>query len=299
MKNAIAFNRRRFLAGAAAFSAWSLTQPVHLLAQNESRKFCAFEKPLQFLNYDDLADLFAKKGFNGVEATVREGGHVLPERVEQDLPRLHEALNKRGLEITILTSGINSVDSAHAEKVLRTAARLGVKRYRMLWYEYDLKKPVLPQLETIRPKLKKLSLLNRELGLTALYQNHSGDKMVGAPIWDIYSVIKDFDPREIAIAYDTLHAVVEGGLSWPIQFSLVRSHLGAVFVKDFIWEKGKVKNVPLGEGLVDKKVFGLLKEMNFAGPFSLHVEYLDHSKDKTVLGDAFKKDLKTLKSLLG
>ena len=298
MRSVLEVNRRRFLASAAALSALTLVRPASVLAQSGSREFCAFGKPLQFLSYDELADLLAERGFSGVEATVREGGHVLPERVEQDLPRLHSALKKRGLNITIVTSGINSVDLPHAEKVLRTAAGLGVKRYRMLWYQYDLKLPVLEQLEALRPKVEKLTALNRKLGLTALYQNHAGDKMVGAPIWDIYSVIRDFDPKEIALAYDVRHAAVEGGLSWPIQFNLVRSHLGAVFVKDFAWEKGKVKNVPLGEGVVDKSVFALIKEMNFAGPFSVHVEYLGNSKDQTAILDAIVKDFKTLKSWL-
>lgn len=298
MKNALKLTRRRFLAGATAASALAL-MPLPVSAKVADRKICAFEKPLQFLNFDELADLFAKWGFDGVEATAREGGHVLPERVEQDLPLWHEALRKRGLEITVLTTGINGVDSPHAEKVLRTASRLGVKRYRMLWYQYDLQRPILPQLEAIRPKVERLAALNRELGLTALYQNHSGDRMVGAPIWDIYSVIKDFGPNEIALAYDVRHAAVEGGLSWPIQLNLVRSHLGAVFVKDFVWEGGKVRNVPLGAGRVDKKVFAQLKEMNFTGPFSVHVEYLERSRDKLALGEAFQKDLETLKSLLG
>lgn len=298
MKNALKLTRRRFLAGATAASALAL-MPLPVPAKVAGRKICAFEKPLQFLNFDELADLFAKWGFDGVEATARDGGHVLPERVEQDLPLWHEALRKRGLEITVLTTGINSVDSPHAEKVLRAASRLGVKRYRMLWYQYDLQRPILPQLEAIRPKVARLAAMNRELGLTALYQNHSGDRMVGAPIWDIYSVIKDFGPNEIALAYDVRHAAVEGGLSWPIQLNLVRSHLGAVFVKDFVWEEGKVRNVPLGEGRVDKKVFAQLKEMNFTGPFSVHVEYLERSRDKLALGEAFQKDLETLKSLLG
>jgi L-ribulose-5-phosphate 3-epimerase UlaE len=75
----------------------------------------------------------------------------------------------------------------------------------------------------------------------------------------------------------------------------VKSHIGAVFVKDCVCENGKIKNVPLGEGMVDKKFFAMLKEMNFAGPISIHVEYLDRSKDKMVLAEAFRKDLATLK----
>lgn len=293
--------RRNFLAAATATAAIVLTRPVSSFAENASPpacKFCAFEKPLQFLSNDEMAEVIASGGFDGIEATVRPGGRVLPENVENDLPQLHDALKKRNLEITILTSGINSVESPHAEKVLRTAAKLGVKRYRMLWYPYDLRKPILPQLDPISVKLKNLAALNRELGLTALYQNHSGAKMVGAPIWDIYNLIKDFDPKEIAMAFDIRHATVEGGLSWPIQFNLVKSHLSSVFVKDFVWENGKVKNVPLGEGLVDTKFFPMLNEMKFTGPISVHVEYLERSKDKKVLAEAFRKDLATLKSLL-
>jgi len=302
MNSKIVFTRRKFLAAATAASALAFASPVSSFAEESKTtsayKFCAFEKPLLFLNYDEVTKLLAELGFNGVEAAVRDGGHVLPEKVEEDLPRFIAALKKQGLEMTVLTSGINSIDSPHAEKVLRTAAKLGVKRYRMNWYRYDLKKPILPQLDAVRPQLKKLAALNRELGLTALYQNHSGDRMVGAPLWDIYSLIKDFDPKEIALAYDIRHATVEGGLSWPLQFNLVKSHIGAVFVKDFVWENGKVKNVPLGEGAVDKKFFAMLKEIDFAGPISLHVEYLDRSKDKKVLAEAFRKDLATLKSLL-
>src|SRR5439155_18192012 len=73
-------------------------------------KFCAFEKPLLFLNYDDTAEVFAELGFDGLEAAVRPGGHVLPERVEEDLPRFVEALKKRRLEIAILTSNISAAN---------------------------------------------------------------------------------------------------------------------------------------------------------------------------------------------
>ena len=169
-------NRRGFLARASAVSLLTLATPSALFAQNKGPSFCAFEKPLQFLSYEELADVLAERGLDGVEATVRPGGHVLPERVAEDLPRLHRALKNRGLEITVMTTGINSIDSPHAEKVLRTAADLGIKRYRMLWYQYDLQQPILPQLESIRPKLGKLAALNRQLGLTALYQNHAGRK---------------------------------------------------------------------------------------------------------------------------
>ena len=43
-------------------------------------RICAFEKFLQDLSYDELADTIAELGFVGIEATVRNKGHVLSVR---------------------------------------------------------------------------------------------------------------------------------------------------------------------------------------------------------------------------
>src|SRR6187551_1432223 len=74
-------------------------------------EFCFFSKHLQGLSFDQIADIAADVGVQGIEAPIRPGGHVEPERVEEDLPKLAEALKKRGLGITILTSGINAVNA--------------------------------------------------------------------------------------------------------------------------------------------------------------------------------------------
>jgi sugar phosphate isomerase/epimerase len=304
MKTEPTLNRRDFLrqtsgaalAAAVAPAAGSLAAPV--AGEKLPWKFCAFEKPLLFLDYDATADVFAELGFDGIEAAVRPGGHVLPERVEEDLPKFVEALKKRGLEITILTSGINGATQPHAEKVLRTAAKLGIKRYRMLWWKYDLTRPIRPQLDALRPGLKELVALHRELGLCGLYQNHAGPDMLGAGLWDIYELIKDFAPGDLGLAYDIRHAQVEGGLSWPTHFHLVKSHLAAVCVKDFAWDQGRLTNVPLGTGRVDPKVMQMVKEAKFGGPISVHVEYNEGGRDKNAIAGAFRKDLATLREWL-
>ncbi len=289
-------SRRQFVAGTVAGLACAT---VPLLQAAPSHHFCAFEKPLQFLSYDEMAETIAAAGFNGIEATVRKGGHVLPEKVDEDLPRMVDTLKKRGLDLTILTSDINSAEQPLTEKVLKAAAKLGIKRYRMLWYNYDLRKPILPQLDAIALKLPKLVELTRSLGMTAIYQNHSGSGMVGAPLWDIYQLIKGFDPKTIGIAFDIMHATVEGGKSWPIQFNLIKSHLAAVYVKDFKWVDGKVQNMPLGKGQVDPQYFAMVKKSGFSGPVSVHVEYLDGKKnDRAALAAAFTRDLATVKTLL-
>ena len=262
------------------------------------QRIAAFSKPLQPLSFDELADTVAALGFDGIEGTIRKGGHIEPERVEDDLPKMVDALRKRDLEIIVMASSVNNLTDPYSEKTLRTAAKVGIKKYRMAYYRYDLNRPIAAQLEAIRPALDDLVALNRELGLTALYQNHSGSRTVGAPIWDIYSLIKDYDSQDVAIALDTAHTTIEGGLCWPIHYNLARPHLGALYVKDFGWKGRRVDWRPLGEGHLATQLFQEVIKSGFSGPISLHVEYLDRNQpdsvDKHVT--AFRRDLKTLRA---
>jgi sugar phosphate isomerase/epimerase len=234
-----------------------------------------FTKYFQDLSFGELADRIAETGVAGIEAPVRPGGHIEPERVEDELPRLVEALRGRGLALEILTSGITGVsDAQRTEAVLRTAAGLGIPRYRMGYYKYDLSRPIQPQLDEIRPRLADLAALNRELGIQAVYQNHSGRDYVGGPVWDIVDLVRPHDPGQIALAFDIGHATVEGSVTWELDFARARPHLGAVFVKDYRLEGRSRRGVPLGEGSVNPKFFPLLASLEPRVPVSLHVEHL-------------------------
>lgn len=280
------------LAALSVNSATAADQP----GRKAPNKLCAFVKFLQSLSFDELADVIAELGFDGIEATVRPGGQIPPERAEQDLPKLVEALGKRGLEITIMTTAVTRADDKLSQTVLRTAAALGVKKYRMGYYRYDLSQPIAAQLEALRPTVRDLAALNRELGIAAVYQNHSGSRNVGAPVWDLHELLGDIPPSEVGVAFDIRHATVEGGLAWPIHFQLMRPHLGAVYVKDFRWQGRRPENVPLGEGQVDPAFFGQLAKARFAGPVSVHVEYLPKAGVKENI-EALRRDLATLRKL--
>lgn len=69
-----------------------------------------FSKHLQWLNYNDMAALAKKMGFDGVDLTVRPGGHVLPENAEKDLPRAVNAIRDKGLEVYSITTNITDPD---------------------------------------------------------------------------------------------------------------------------------------------------------------------------------------------
>jgi sugar phosphate isomerase/epimerase len=296
----ISINRRKFITAAA--TAIAITPAT---AKASARNpFCVFTKPFQSLSYDDLADLIAELGFDGIEGTIRPGGHITPEQVPDELPKMVEALRKRKLELTIMASGINNANDKLNIQQLQVAARLGVKRYRMGYYKYDLKKPVRQQLDELRPTLKDLVALNKELGMQAIYQNHSGSNYVGAPLWDLHELFKEHNPKHLAVGLDMAHVTAEGTRSWPIQANLVRAHigaLGALYVKSFCWENNKRKNCPLDEGIVDPKYPRQLIKSGFTGPINLHEEYINHRDPKLVLQhvEAIRKDVATLKGWLG
>lgn len=266
----------------------------------KKQPICVFTKPFNSLSFDQLAEGVAKLGFDGIEAPIRGGGHIDPTRVEDELPELVEALKKRNLEITVLTSDVNDPNDPLTTKVLKTAAGLGIKRYRMKYLRYDFNKPIEKQLSEWKPQIKDLAAMNGELGIRAVYQNHASGKLLGAPLWDLKEVLEGIPVEQIGVAYDIRHATVEGGQSWPISFRMIRPHIDTVYAKDFRWVSGRPQNVPLGEGQVNPRIFDLLAESNFEGPISLHEEYLDHRKPELVDQHfaAMKTDFATLKRWL-
>ena len=299
MKTRRDFLKAGSLAGAASLLA-PLTDPARAADAATPREFCFFTKHLHGLGFDQMADIAAGLGMQGIEAPIRPGGHVEPERVEEDLPKLAEALKKRGLGISIMTSGINEVSAGqHTEKVLRTAKALGVPRYRMNYNKYDLSQPIWPQLDTWRAKFKDLIALSREIGIQPLYQNHSGKDYLGAPVWDVFSLMQDYPAKDWAFAFDIYHATVEGSKSWPLELNLVRERIGAAYFKNFKWGEKQAEACPLGEGVVGKDYVTALKKLGYSGVVSLHVEYLKGSvKDPGYLEQAVaatKRDFAVLK----
>ena len=291
-------NRRQFLT-TTALAAPMLASGSR--GKQQRNPYCVFTKPLQMLSYDDLANLIAELGFDGIEGTIRPGGQITPERVPDELPKMVEALKKRRLEMTIMASGINNADDKLNVQQLQIAAKLGIKRYRMGYHKYDLKKPIVGQMNELRPVLENLVALNKELGLQAIYQNHSGSNYVGAPLWDLHELFKAHDPAHLSVGFDMSHATAEGTRAWPLHANLLRPRIGALYVKDFRWTKNKRENCALGEGIVDQKYPSQLIQNSYTGPINLHVEYLKPFTKENVPNQiaAIKRDSATLKRWLG
>jgi len=270
-----------------------------------------FSKHLQWLDYRGMADAAAEIGFDGVDLTVRPNGHVQPERVEDDLPRAVEAVKKAGLSVEMIASSAGDPDDERTEAILKTAGSLGIRYYRTAYFRYDNDRAITEQLNEIKPVVHDLAAMNRQYGIAATYQNHAGERYVGAGLWDLHELIHDVDPRWFGSQYDIRHATAEGGTTWPVTFRLLSRHINTLAIKDFVWAKRdnrwRLENVPLGSGMVDFPRFaGMIGQLNIQAPVTLHIEYpiagAEHGArrltgDKSVVFNAMRRDLQFCRDL--
>ncbi len=293
-------------------------EPLNRLAGKEQELFpiSIFSKQLQWLDYDEMAAVAAEMGFDGIDLTVRPQGHVLPERVEDDLPKALEAIQKTGLKVYMIATSITSADDPFTENILKTASSLGIQHYRTGWMFYDESRPVEDTISLIQQRMSGLAELNEKYSISGEYQNHSGiggsGIYFGGSIWDLAEVLKNLNSPWMGSQYDIYHATVEGANAWPVGLQLISPYIRTLDVKDFQWSKKDGKwsseGVPLGEGMVDyAKYFGLIRKYNLNCPLSIHYEYplggAENGAKKlkmereTVLG-YMRKDLATLKKYL-
>jgi L-ribulose-5-phosphate 3-epimerase len=261
-----------------------LDSPKAAAARPQPLKLAIMSKFLQFLDVPGMAAAAKEMGFDGIDLCVRGGAHVLPERCEDDLPGAVETIRKAGLEVPMMTAAIVDAQSPHAEKMLWTANRLGIRYYR--WgglgsFRYIEGTSIPEQLESFKPGVRDLAALNRHYGMTAMYHTESGPNRFGACIWDLWYVLKDFNRDEVAVNYDVAHATVEGGLGgWLHDTRLILPYTRGIAIKDFKWGKNAEGRwvplwCPVGEGgMVDyDQVLPMVKAAGFQGPVQMHFEY--------------------------
>lgn len=274
---------------------------------------CLFSKPVPQLNWPALAQSAKRAGFGGIDLTVRAGGHVLPERVTEDLPKAVAAIREGGLEVPMITAGLVSADDPTAEPVLSAAGRLSIPFMKPGYYRYKFVN-VRKELEEAGEKFRGLVKLAQKHGVQVGYHNHSA--YIGAPVWDMARVMDTLDPKWAGYYFDLQHATSEGGVAgWRISANLVMPRLKMIAVKDFYWQKMETggwreMDCPLGQGMCRYKEFlKMVAQAGFHGPISLHLEYqvpgvsdgqgiaLSRDKVEDVMAGA-KENLDSLKALL-
>jgi sugar phosphate isomerase/epimerase len=265
-------------------AAWAGAIPLSAAPQGASPAggpyrgvFCFFSKPAPQLTWPELARSAKSAGFGGIDLTVRKAGHVLPDRVTQDLPKAVAAIREAGLEVPMITTELLSADDPAAEPLLSAAGELSIPFIKPGYYHYEFV-DVRKELEAAGERFRSLVALAQKHGVQVGYHNHSGN--IGAPVWDMARVMDGMDPKWAGYYFDLQHATSEGGVAgWRIAANLVMPRIKMLAVKDFYWQKTETagwreKDCPLGQGMCRYKDFlKTVAQAGFHGPISLHLEY--------------------------
>ena len=259
-------------------------------------KFIMFTKHLEHLSYEELADTIAGIGLDGVDLTVRNPGHVLPENVKTDLPKAAKAIRARGLEVGWITTNIYSADAPHAEDILATASDLGISQFKLGYHKYEGFGNIKRQIAEVRDAIRGIERLCHKYDVCGGMHVHSGPNLAAVtPIIGLQ--IEGFDPQAIGLYADFGHMGLEGSFGGWIQgLDLLSDRLVMLALKNMgqFWEedaktgeyKWNRKLVPVERGFTPyKEAFGYLKQIGYNGYASFHSEYQGAASWKSLSHD--------------
>lgn len=243
--------------GAGAFSRLKAAPPVPPL--------CLFSQILSRITYTDLGDIVKQIGFDGIDLTIRPGGHVEPRLSSVDLVRAFESVMGAGLECPLITTALTSPMDPGALPVLAISGRTSIPLFRTGDW--------MPENSNYRRDIAGLVSIGSHYGIAMALHNYTSENAGEAP-WDVARTLALFDPKWAGAFFDPIH----GRAHWEDALRPLLPRLKAVAVKDFQLVKsggeGKAVPCPLGEGVVDwPRFFGMLAQAGFAGPLSVRVEY--------------------------
>jgi L-ribulose-5-phosphate 3-epimerase len=261
---------------------------------------CAYSQNLIKVPYPELGMVAQQIGYDGIDLTVFEGGHVDPKITNVDMVRAIESVRGAGLEVPMISTMLNGVADPTMYGILAITGHTQVHLYRTGFWPWTTPQSPVPdiprRLAQVRTELTSLMMIGRNYQMTAMFPNRAGG-YVGGALWDAQAMINEMDPQWIGYYFDPSQATAEGAVSgWEVALRLALPRLKAVALQDFTWAKNgtgwKMQMCPLGEGVVDwTSFFRILAEAKFSGPVSIHQEYA--VKDE--LG-AMNKDLEFVRT---
>jgi len=251
---------------------------------------------------EKTAQTLANMGFDGIDLTVRPGGHVLPEEVEKGLPEAVKIAESKGLTVPMITTGVVDAEDDYSEQIFASAEECNVEYLKLGYWHYEGFGKIKSQIDFARKKLEGIEKLCQKYNVCAAIHIHSGDCLSASPAV-VYMLLDGFNPKYLGAYIDPGHMAVEGGKSvWKIGMDLLSDKIKMVSIKDFGWFNKGDKNwkselVPLDQGLVRwNEVFKYLKQISFDGCLSVHSEYGGLNIHELI--EQTRKDLAYIKEIL-
>jgi sugar phosphate isomerase/epimerase len=254
-------------------------------ANQAGETFIAFTESFQGWPIPEVCRKFKAIGLDGLDLTVRPGGHIAPEDAPARLPAAVAAARDEGVRIAMLSTAIVEADPT-SEKLLATAGELGIDRVKLGYYRYTKFGTLLAAIDESRRKLESVSRMAARHGVLPCVHIHSGDTIPGSGAV-AYLLLKGFDPKQLGAYVDPMHMTLEGGNDgWRQGLDLLAPWIAISSLKNAKWvETGRdehgqqrfaPRKCPLADGVARiPDYLATLAALNYHGLYTLHSEYMD------------------------
>jgi sugar phosphate isomerase/epimerase len=276
-------------------------------------QYVLFTDNLADLTIAQACDAAKAAGFDGLDLTLRPGGHVLPENAEKGMADAKTIADKAGAAIPMISTGITDADSPHAEAIFAAAAHYGARRVKLGYWPYEPFGTLTKQVDHARTMLGRIVPLAKKYHVLPCVHCHSGRFVAsGGPM--LYLVLRDFDPSEVGAYVDPMHMTIEGGRAgWEMGLDLLAPWIALVGIKNFRWlpdkrdDQGQLRwkweYCPLADGQAPLPEFmAYLARLKYDGIVSFHSEYKGDTSFRRLstpeLLDQSAADLRFLKKLI-
>ena len=250
-------------------------------------RWLMFTKIFRGVEIGAAAEAIAGLGFDGADLLIRDGWQVTPAAVAQELPRAVARLRQTGLSVPAATCDLTRADDPHAEAIFAACAAEGIALLRLGYYGYDPAVGFEAGVEQAREALRQLADVGRRRGVKPMLQLHGGDQLNCSGAMAL-RLLEGIPADDLGIYTDPGNMVAQQGTEpWAMHLDMVRDYLCFVGVKNAGWfhadGRWRARWVGLDRGIVPwDRIFTLLRERNYDGPFSLHSHYEDMTLDQAL-----------------
>ena len=230
--------------------------------------------------------LAREAGFHGVELRVHNDYHVSLNRLYHCARQIRELVDSYHLELSVFNTYFGVNDECAIDTLIRACRKSGVRFFRVVLPiageanvalqakegavipSYVDHTPIKSMLKQVRKKIERLETLALQAGVTAMVEIHWGTIMSSFSGAEL--LMKDIDPRGVALTFDPANMVIEGKEDWEFGIALLGSQFANLHVKNASWDRGQDdwqwSWSPLEEGLVDwSEIFQLLADYQYRG----------------------------------
>ncbi|MBP88596.1 MAG: hypothetical protein CMJ64_18085 [Planctomycetaceae bacterium] len=252
-------------------------------APKSAPKVCTYTEHFQSLPIPEVCKIFKRIGVDGLDLTVRPGGHIDPKDAKNELPGAVKAARDHGLEIMMLTTGIAAPDR-HAEEIVATCQKLGIERIKLGYYPVGQFGNLAKRLDDVRRQLDAVVKLTTKYDVRPCVHLHSGPTIPSSGFM-LYDLIREMPPDRIGAYLDSYHMTITGGAGgWRQAIDLLSPWMSLVALKNFQWHRdgrdGRGQQAwhtdycRLEDGIAPIPDFiSTVQQAGYRGFYTLHTEY--------------------------